>query len=175
MKKFVLASLLSVTALAGTAIATQVAPTAPPPSAQKMQRMAPPATSAEMIERADRMFARMDANNDGQVTQAERTAMREAVAERREARAKRWAMKKGGRGGERMLARVDANKDGNISREEFRAQASQRFAKLDTNADGRVDATEQAAVKAKRGERRAKMAERRAARAGQAAPVAPSN
>ncbi|WP_081987941.1 EF-hand domain-containing protein [Sphingomonas sp. 37zxx] len=172
MKKFILASLLGVTALTGTAIAAQGAPA---PAGQKMQRPAPPTTSAEVIQRADQMFARMDTNKDGQISQAERTAMREMAAERREANGKGPAMKKGwgrgGRGADRMLARVDTNKDGNISREEFRAQALKQFARIDTNGDGRVDATEQAAIDAKRGERREKMADRRDARATPAAPA----
>ena len=96
-------------------------------------------TRAQAETRARDMFARVDANRDGFVTQAEAGAFRSAVqakrganrAERREAR----------------FAQLDANRDGSISRAEFLAQR-----------DG-----------ADRGERRGQRAERRGQRGGFAA------
>ncbi|WP_448502336.1 hypothetical protein [Sphingomonas sp.] len=159
MKKLTLAAALGATMLAGTAMATQTpAPQQAPGALQ--QRMAPPATRAEAIQRADAMFDRLDTNRDGIVTAAERQAAREARAERLEARGK--AM---GKRGERMMQRRDANRDGNISREEFRAAAVERFDRIDANRDGRIDETERAAA---REQMKARWAERRAARAQQA-------
>jgi hypothetical protein len=96
-------------------------------------------TRAQAETRVRDMFARVDANRDGFVTQAEAGAFRSALqakrganrAERREAR----------------FAQLDANRDGSISRAEFLAQP------------GTAD----------RGERRGQRAERRGQRGGFAA------
>jgi Ca2+-binding EF-hand superfamily protein len=61
-------------------------------------------TRQQVIERADRMFARLDANHDGRFTPDEARAMGE--------------QRRGEMMG-RMFDRLDANHDGNISREEF--------------------------------------------------------
>ena len=61
-------------------------------------------TRQQVIERADRMFARLDANHDGRFTPDEARAMGE----------QRRSEMMG-----RMFDRLDANHDGNISREEF--------------------------------------------------------
>jgi hypothetical protein len=44
--------------------------------------------------------------------------------------------------GGRMLERLDADGDGKITRAEFDAEAAQRFARMDRNGDGVVDAAE---------------------------------
>ncbi len=71
---------------------------------------------------ADR-FARMDANNDGQITKAERRDARKAH------RAER-------------IARMDTDGDGRISKAEMSAaandRAARRFARLDTDGDGLI-------------------------------------
>jgi Ca2+-binding EF-hand superfamily protein len=64
-------------------------------------------TRAQVIERTDRAFARLDANNDGRFTREEATAMR---AGRREQRMTR------------MFDRLDLDHNGSITREEM-AQA----------------------------------------------------
>jgi len=64
-------------------------------------------TRQQVIERTDRMFARLDANHDGRVTPDEMRAMGEH---------RRDEMR------QHMFDRLDANHDGNISRDEF-AQA----------------------------------------------------
>jgi Ca2+-binding EF-hand superfamily protein len=46
-----------------------------------------------------------------------------------------------------MFARLDTNGDGVVDREEFRAQAAQRFDRMDTNKDGKVDAAERQAAR----------------------------
>jgi hypothetical protein len=61
-------------------------------------------TRQQAIERADRMFARLDANHDGRVTADELHAMGEN---------RRGEMR------QHMFDRLDANHDGNISRDEF--------------------------------------------------------
>jgi len=61
-------------------------------------------TRQQAIERADRMFARLDADHDGRVTPDEMRAMGEH---------RRGEMR------EHMFDRLDANHDGNISRDEF--------------------------------------------------------
>lgn len=67
-------------------------------------------TRAQVIERTDRMFARLDANHDGRFTPDEARAMGE---QRR------------GQRMERMFDRLDADHNGSISREEM-AQAHRR-------------------------------------------------
>ncbi len=111
-------------------------------------------------------FARVDANRDGFVTEAEAKALRDA------ARTARQDKRADGRAD--MFARLDANKDGSISRAEFDAPRGDRaekrgerrearglrghrggfahfggkgFERFDVNKDGRVslqEATEQA-------------------------------
>ncbi len=46
-----------------------------------------------------------------------------------------------------MFARLDTNGDGVIDREEFRAQAAQRFDRMDTNKDGKIDPAERQAAR----------------------------
>ncbi len=92
---------LSLTALACAAFST-AAIAQPGPGGQRGERSAP-ATRAEAQARAAEMFARMDANKDGKLDQADRAA----------------------REGERF-ARMDTNKDGSISRDEFAAARKPR-------------------------------------------------
>ena len=44
--------------------------------------------------------------------------------------------------GARAMMRADANGDGVITREEYLAQAGQRFDRMDLNHDGKIDQTE---------------------------------
>ena len=78
-----------------------------------------PTTLADMQARADRGFARMDANGDGVVTTDE------------------LGDGEGRRGG-RMLERADANGDGRVTRAELTASTRARFAEMDANGDGKV-------------------------------------
>ena len=61
-------------------------------------------TRQQVIERVDRHFQQMDANNDGRFTREEAGAQRERMR---------------GEHMQRAFARLDANNDGSISREEF--------------------------------------------------------
>jgi EF hand len=67
-------------------------------------------TRQQAVERADRMFDRLDANDDGQVSREDGEARR---AQRRERRA------------DRLFERLDLNRDGSITRAEV-AQARAR-------------------------------------------------
>lgn len=137
-------NLLTVTAIgtmlaAGVAIAMQ---SETPAAAPKK-----PITKAEMLARADARFARMDANQDGQLDANERKAgadaTRAAMADRQGGEMADFVP--GGRGGgmgERMLARIDTNGDGMISKAENRAAAEARFARMDANGDGTIGADE---------------------------------
>ena len=94
-------------------------------------------TRAQVETRVRDMFARVDSDRDGFITQAEAQAFRGAArAELRNDRGNRR---------EARFARLDANRDGSISRDEFFARA------------GRGD-------RANEGERRGLRAERRAER-----------
>lgn len=119
-------------------------------------------TRAEVETRVRDMFARLDANRDGFVTQAEAQAVRGAArAERQENRGQRR---------EARFARLDANRDGSISRAEFLARpergerraerraarlerrgqrgglmarlGGKRFERIDADKDGRISLAE---------------------------------
>lgn len=121
---------------------------------------------------ADRAFERLDADGDGAIAEADRTARRQATFARLDvdgdgalsadefqtAREGRRGMRaeRGERtrmGGMRRLARMagearaeaDSNGDGAISRDEFRAAALARFAAADADQDGQVTAEERRA------------------------------
>ena len=121
----------AVAALAVPALA-QIAP-APTPApraahAQKVQ------TRAEVQAKVAQHFARLDANRDGVLTQAEvdtaKQARKTKVAERRE------------QAREHRLRRLESNNDGSISRAEWdaaQAHRRQRVAARDHDGDGRRD------------------------------------
>ena len=100
-------------------------------------------------------FAAIDTDKNGAISQAEFAAahdMRgERRADRREKRMEHRKMSKrhkreGGRDGRMdMMARADRNGDKAISQPEFRAAAEARFAKADTNKDGRITPDERKA------------------------------
>lgn len=142
-----------------------------------------PKTLAEATTQADRMFDRMDVNNDGKVDAADREAREKQMFDRIDtdkngsiSRAEFAAMhdKRGerhgmagehGKRGDRMAMRggkmADANGDGVITKAEFDAGVKTRFAKVDTNGDGTVSDAER---KAARDQMRAAWQERRDAR-----------
>jgi hypothetical protein len=81
-------------------------------------------------------FKRLDANNDGKLTQDELFARTPAVGN---------SVLPSDRQVERQSAyfqRVDANKDGVVALEEFMGQADRNFARCDVNKDGRTDTAE---------------------------------
>jgi len=78
-------------------------------------------TRAQIIERTDQRFARLDANNDGRFTPGEAQAR---GAERRAQRA------------ERMFDRLDLDRNGSITREEARQAHAQRQARRGERGPG---------------------------------------
>lgn len=100
-------------------------------------------------------FAAIDTDKNGAISQAEFMAAHEMRGERRMSRReKRMEHRKmskrheheGGRGGRMdIMARADSNGDKAISQPEFRAAAEARFAKADTNKDGRITPDERKA------------------------------
>jgi len=91
-------------------------------------------SAAEFDASAQQRFQRMDANHDGVVDAGELAALKARMEARRGDRP-------GGRGDK--LAEMDADKDGRITEAEALAVSRARFAKLDANHDGKLDATEQ--------------------------------
>lgn len=153
MKKFLTTAAIGAMLTAGAAVAMQSqAPTAPKQ----------PVSKAEMLARADARFDRLDTNKDGQLSADERKAGAEAaratMAEKKGGELQDFmpgARRGGGGMGERMLARVDTNGDGLISKAENRAMVEARFARMDADKDGTVEAGEGRKGWGKRGEGRA--------------------
>ncbi|RJG57856.1 hypothetical protein D0Z70_01160 [Sphingobium terrigena] len=81
-------------------------------------------------------FARMDRNRDGAVSKADF---------KRLARFKPEAASRL----DTLIAAMDANKDGQATRAEFEAAPMPLFDSADANGDGRIDANEMAAAKAR--------------------------
>jgi hypothetical protein len=135
-------------------------------------------TRAQVVAQTDARFAKLDANRDGNISAAERTAMRgDRVAERfkrldldgngsvtqaemqkaHEARGERGEGRRGGRHGGGFSgagATADADNDGLISKAEFQAGALERFDRGDADRNGILTAAERrqarAAMKAQR-------------------------
>ena len=82
-----------------------------------------PQTRAEAQAKATQMFARMDANKDGKLDAADRSA----------SRADRQA---------KMFERIDANKDGSISKTEWDQHGADRAAKRAERGEKRADGGE---------------------------------
>lgn len=110
-------------------------------------------TRAEVQTRVRDMFARVDTNRDGYLTQAEAQASRTANrGQRREARQDRR---------EQLFARLDANRDGEISRAEFFASP-----KRAERGQGAERGEARGLRSERRAERRADRLERRGQRGG---------
>jgi Ca2+-binding EF-hand superfamily protein len=117
-------------------------------------------------KRAQRL-SRLDTNRDGTISQAERQeraaarnvdpGRREArQAQRQERRAERQAAReaRGLRINERRFARLDSDRDGRLSLAEVSARLATRFQRLDANDDGSVSREERRAGRALRQSRR---------------------
>lgn len=91
-------------------------------------------TRAEFDAGRQALFARLDADNNGQLTREE------MQAERAEHRGRRGGHRGRPPGG--GLEGADANNDGNITRDEFLARPIQMFDRLDANHDGVISAAE---------------------------------
>jgi Ca2+-binding EF-hand superfamily protein len=108
-------------------------------------------TRAEFDAGRTARFARLDADNNGQLTREEMHAQRGERGER----GHRGRGHRGGPGGH--LNGADANNDGNITREEFLARPIAMFERLDANSNGVIEASE----RPQRPERGAESGERR--------------
>ncbi|MFN3930633.1 MAG: EF-hand domain-containing protein [Brevundimonas sp.] len=93
--------------------------------------MGPPRALAHVPAWADRLFDRLDANQDGAVTGDELAVLSRGPA---------GAM--GGSRLRRMIGQSDASNDGRISREEMTAGAQRMFNRMDANGDGLLSETE---------------------------------
>ena len=87
--------------------------------------MGPPAALTDVPAWADRIFDRLDADQDGAVTGQELAVLSSGPA----------AAMGGGRM-RRMIAQSDSSNDGRISREELTAGAERMFNRMDANGDG---------------------------------------
>lgn len=177
-RKLALGLSLAATAVAGAAYAEQA-----------VQRA--PVTRAEAQARAEQRFARLDANHDGKLDQADRAARRAAVFDRLDAdhngqisRAEFEAPRARGadgangpgmhrfhRGSGMMGGRfAGAGKSGPITQAEFTSAALQRFDRADANHDGTVTAEERRAARKAQFEQRRERWQNRAG--AEAAPKA---
>lgn len=97
----------------------------PAPAAARGGGMGPPRARADVPAWADRLFGRLDANQDAAITGDELAVLTRGPAA---------AM-----GGGRLrtaLAQSDASNDGRISREELTAGTQRMFARMDADGDG---------------------------------------
>lgn len=150
-----MAAALAATAMTGVAIAAQDTPNAAMQGAKKTSADVDrdgTVTRAEITAQADARFARLDTNNDGQISADERAAMKG----KRGGGMKRLGM------GQGRLAQFDSDGDGNVTdAERATAKASrtarraQMTARMDANGDGTVSAEERAAFREMRQARRA--------------------
>jgi hypothetical protein len=86
-----------------------------------------PRATADVQPWADRLFGRLDANQDAQITGNELAPLSQGEV--------------AARGGSRlraMISQADANHDARVSREELGAGADRMFARMDRNGDGQL-------------------------------------
>lgn len=153
MKKVILGGVAAAALVAFVPALAQVAP-ADAPAGPKVQ------ARADVTARVQQHFARVDADRDGVITQAEVQALQSRLAKRMAGRAD-GARRRGDPA--QRFARLDANGDGQVTRAEFDARAAQRmqrvpaagqqapararmgerlFARLDANRDGAISRAE---------------------------------
>lgn len=161
MRKLTLAFSTAALALSGAAFA-QTAPAERPARAAM-----PDMTRADAQARAEQMFARMDANQDGTLNEADRAARQAAMFDRIDAdnngsisraefdamHAKRGEMGKGaaghrmggkGAGGRHAMMGIMA---GPVTRQAFVERALARFDRADANRDGTVTQAERESMR----------------------------
>jgi len=157
---------------AGTGLATLAAGAAWAQDEASPRGERPPMTRDAVQERASDMFARMDANSDGVLNEADREARQRQMFDKldadgngsiefteftegreksREMRAERVGEDgarhgrrgRGGRGmGERMMTSADSDGDGAVSQAEFTTALLARFDAADANGDGEISGDE---------------------------------
>ena len=160
MKKLILGTVLSL----GVAAGASAQPAAPVSGGD--------ITRAAAVADAERQFAALDANRDGQLEAAE---MRQVFEQRRAERQRRMEERlaqmspedrarfeqrraeRGGEGGARRggdgARRGGGAERGPVTLAQFRAQAEQRFDRLDLDRNGVITTAEQAQLRAQRGSR----------------------
>lgn len=175
MKRVFLSAVAAV-ALAGFAPAlaqTVTAPAGPAPAAHPVRTMKP-ISRAAFVQRVQKLFARLDANHDGFVTQDELQASAQAM----HARMEQGAAQRGSK----LFDRLDANHDGVVTEAEFNAAMARRSqqpsaphqaptwarlaARFDTNHDGQISRAEFDAVRARHEQKMAQDGKPRLHRAG---------
>jgi Ca2+-binding EF-hand superfamily protein len=161
MAKCLLSSAAGVALLFSAAAVAQPAAQSPAAPVAKVQ------TRANVQARIAKQFARLDANRDGFVTQAEAQAVRANAAAKRGERAAKRANRAPGA----LFERLDTNRDGVVTRAEADAARAARaanhparaaaiarrgarlFERLDTNRDGQIARAEFDAAHAQRQQR----------------------
>ncbi|MDG2532727.1 EF-hand domain-containing protein [Sphingomonas sp. HITSZ_GF] len=135
MKKFLLAAAFGATAIAAPAFAQDAPPQPPRPGGMAMLDRLDTnkdgvITRDEFSADVARRFAKLDADKDGKVSQAELQAA-----------------SPGGMGARGMT--------GDMTLADMQARADKRFERLDTNHDGKIDQAERDAIRARMGNRQA--------------------
>ena len=95
------------------------------------EMFSPPRTADAVTPWAERLFTRLDANQDSNVTGNELAVL-----------ANPMVASMGGSRLRAMIAQSDANRDSRISLEEMTAGAQRMFNRMDTNGDGRLSDAE---------------------------------
>jgi Ca2+-binding EF-hand superfamily protein len=173
MKSFLLGGIAA-------AVLSTVAMAQVPAAQPAQQRAAKVQARSDVAAKVQQHFARVDANRDDSITQAEVQALQVKKGERQSRRAVRQER----RDPVQMFQRLDLNKDGQVTRAEFdarrsgRAQAQapqraqrgeQRFARLDTDRNGALTRAEFDAgrqLREQRTDRRGERMQRRGANGG---------
>ena len=126
----ILLTAVAFAALAGSAAAQPAPGREPPnPDTDRDGKVTLTEFKATQGDRQTRMFARLDVNKDGKITQPEADA-----AAKRAEEAGRQGPGGGPPGG--FLMRMDANGDGAVTKAEMAAMTERRFSMADTNKDG---------------------------------------
>ncbi|HST92057.1 MAG TPA: hypothetical protein VLJ13_07635, partial [Brevundimonas sp.] len=130
-RSVLLAALVSTTVATSAASAQTTAAPSDSPAPRQGAGMAPPTDRAQVGAWADRLFTRLDADQNAALTSGELLVLTQGGAA---------AM-----GGGRLraaIAQSDVSGDSRISREEMAAGAARLFTRMDTNGDGRLTGDE---------------------------------
>jgi len=140
MRRTLMMLALATSAFAGGVAIAQAPP--PPGRDDAVQ------TRADAIAQADARFDQMDADHDGVVTpdemRAARLAMRDQAIARGDTPPPPPPADRGGRVGGMRHGGGDGPRRMTMTKAQFEERAAARFDRMDTNHDGRIDATERA-------------------------------
>ncbi len=156
--KSIIATAVTLAALAALPLIAQTPPPPPPHSPMHGERFKAADTNKDGMvsraewdaaQRANDPFTRIDANKDGQLTEAEMLAFRETMRAERGGKG-RSDKGRGGQGGGGMgdpaafFAGADSNKDGSLTSAEWQGagRRAEGFARVDASADGKVSKAE---------------------------------